>query len=1175
MAVERPRADASAKTVLASLPIDGEAGPPGDPAANAVTTVFGPVLGTKPEDGVAVRAFAVAVTTSWFLVALDDEKYAGDLKILEFDPNGELPWGMSAQSRQRLLNHAVSLYGVRTSSAETVTLASLVALCLDEDAEGAVEAFCQGVARIERVGRALVPDVAPSVSADAADAVRWVRNTALGGPSVRRHTLANVTAQEPDSDRPAAVYLFEEFGYAGLWRDEYSDSLDVALRAIFHLCRDDAVARPAPELGEDAFSSGEDAFFRLIVVDRLCKLWTSRAGQLPVCSFQALLPFACYVASRASTDGTRDLANRLAQISLAARREVLWVKLLRDRVAELPNGPRYTRRIFGLAIPFALVLGASLALPINLITGSSSTYIGSLGLVFVAGFVRRARRAACYGHVIYPFIPSLMAGLLLGSSYVGAQALILRLYYGFADSAELQGFALVVLPVAVAVLTLAVRRGLQFRVPESALLPEGIPDDLADQFDEWFEKDTEPGKHPTWDRATRVGSSEFDRYAALSALGRPAEALAGIEAQIGLLRRLTEEIPEAYEAALAYALHDKGWLLWRMGRYREAEPPTFEATRIREKLVASNPSEFEVAFAASTHNLAVMFTYFDRVNEALDILPQAVGIRRRRVGVNPGSMRDVASSLNLLGTLLARSGQDDAAVEPLQEAAAIRHQLADHASPAHREEVATALTTLTRALMALNRHQDALGRAHRAAEIWRTIAKDGSTDHEAGYVRALFCLSQCQYRTGEPESLSTLTECVSVSRRLAQRDPEHRTQLASCLLELGKRMRDDAAADERSLAPILEALRIVRATADSQSETLAVFTYEAGWAVFTMGYANEALALTREASDIRRRLSATEPGKHRISLSQALYDLSRIQGQLGRDADSLTALQEAVQTRYQHVTERPPISDTELLSWSAELDRRLAAIGQYDQAITALNITTRVATDLARADPARFEPALSAAWHRMGILRLQAGDRTNAAQALLKAVRSSQRCSQADLDDYDSRLGYALHNYGSVLESMGRTEPACSAMREAVRTRHRLAKRNSDIQNANLAASLYEYGWLLSKLGRSEEAVPPTRECVAIYQKLAEGQESYKPQLSRATYDLSLRLWETLRYNEALNTMRQGIDLQRELTDPRPSECVPELASFLETFSAMLAQRRLDTEAIAAAEEAARLRVQP
>jgi tetratricopeptide (TPR) repeat protein len=196
-------------------------------------------------------------------------------------------------------------------------------------------------------------------------------------------------------------------------------------------------------------------------------------------------------------------------------------------------------------------------------------------------------------------------------------------------------------------------------------------------------------------------------------------------------------------------------------------------------------------------------------------------------------------------------------------------------------------------------------------------------------------------------------------------------------------------------------------------------------------------------------------------------------------------------------------------------------------------------------------------------------------RALLEALRSSQRCSRADLDDYDSRLGYALHNYGSVLETIGNTESACSAMREAVRTRQSLAERNSDTQNANLATSLYEYGWLLSKLGRSEEAVPPTRECVTIYQKLASSQETYKPQLARATYDLSVRLWETTSYDEALTAMRQGIGLQREITENCLSGDTPELASFLETFSVMLTQRRLETEAATAAEEAAHLRRQP
>jgi hypothetical protein len=76
-------------------------------------------------------------------------------------------------------------------------------------------------------------------------------------------------------------------------------------------CSDDAIDKPSPEIPAEKFAPDVDVFFRRLIADRLCRLWTTHPSDeipWPATRHQVLLPFACYVAGRACTDRTRDQA---------------------------------------------------------------------------------------------------------------------------------------------------------------------------------------------------------------------------------------------------------------------------------------------------------------------------------------------------------------------------------------------------------------------------------------------------------------------------------------------------------------------------------------------------------------------------------------------------------------------------------------------------------------------------------------------------------------------------------------------------------------------------------------------------------------------------------------------------------------------------------------------------
>lgn len=714
-----------------------------------VDAVFGDPIRARSSDCVSLQDFAVAVTTAWAQLVLGFEYPVGDLEILQYDPNSSAPWDISTATRQRALSHAAHVYQATENSAEVVTLAALTALSLDNDVQDAITVFREAVFQVQGHFNAPSTQSMDLDTQDPSAVTQRLYAISLGGPKLRWRILAGNTDRIAKSSDRAAVYLFEEFGYKALWESEHSGAFEKALCSVLPYCRDDSPKSPAPDFPEEPFTDAEDVFFRSIITNRLCKLWTSHAwqlGRVPACRYQALLPFACYVARRASTHETRERANRLAQIALAARREKLWLKQLRDLVAELPNRPRFTWRLFGAGIPFALALGALIAIPVSALPDNLSTYVGSTGLVLVAAFVRWARRAAHYASTSYPIIPSLVAGLLLGAAYEGAQAMTQRLYYGSMSADQLTAFAIVVLPVAVVALTLAANRGLEFRVPESTLLPDGIPDDLTGEINEWFERLREPGYHPSWDTATRVGEPIYNQYANLSALGRPAEALATARDEVHLLRQLAQENPDAYTALLASTLNRCGWLIYLNMRSedplhpdREAQAPieeariiTEEALWIRRSLAARYPEAYEAGLATSLHNLGAYLTMAGHVDEAVTALSEAVAIWRRQAQPDTVSiLRDLADSLQLLGQVLFDfADQAELALAPLQEAVSIRQRLAERFPTAFRGSLAASQLVLNRVLEELSQSQRRVRPWLEAEKLLRQPSQDRVIGHE-------------------------------------------------------------------------------------------------------------------------------------------------------------------------------------------------------------------------------------------------------------------------------------------------------------------------------------------------------------------------------------------------------------------------------------------------------------
>ena len=100
---------------------------------------------------------------------------------------------------------------------------------------------------------------------------------------------------------------------------------------------------------------------------------------------------------------------------------------------------------------------------------------------------------------------------------------------------------------------------------------------------------------------------------------------------------------------------------------------------------------------------------------------------------------------------------------------------------------------------------------------------------------------------------------------------------------------------------------------------------------------------------------------------------------------------------------------------------------------------------------------------------------------------------------------------------------------------------------SRLAGSLNNLSVRLADLGRREEALAAIEEAAAIYRELAAARpDAFRPDLASSLNNLSVRLGDLGRREEALAAIEEAVAIYRELAAARPDAFRPDLASVAE-----------------------------
>ena len=169
---------------------------------------------------------------------------------------------------------------------------------------------------------------------------------------------------------------------------------------------------------------------------------------------------------------------------------------------------------------------------------------------------------------------------------------------------------------------------------------------------------------------------------------------------------------------------------------------------------------------------------------------------------------------------------------------------------------------------------------------------------------------------------------------------------------------------------------------------------------------------------------------------------------------------------------------------------------------------------------------------------------------------------------------------GPTSPAASTTSPSASRTWDGARTHWRPSSRPSRSTATSRAhgpmpsgptspASLNNLSIRLADLGRREEALDAIQQAVEIYRELAGARpDAFRPDLARSLNNLSNRLADLGRREDALEAIQQAVEICRDLARARPDAFRPDLAMSLNNLSNRLADLGRREDALEASQQA-------
>ncbi|MGW1339391.1 tetratricopeptide repeat protein [Streptomyces rubiginosohelvolus] len=287
-------------------------------------------------------------------------------------------------------------------------------------------------------------------------------------------------------------------------------------------------------------------------------------------------------------------------------------------------------------------------------------------------------------------------------------------------------------------------------------------------------------------------------------------------------------------------------------------------------------------------------------------------------------------------------------------------------------------------------------------------------------------------------------------------------------------------------------------------------------------------------------------------------------------ASTAVRLADTIADRYRFLAESNP--DAYLPGLATALNNlsvELAGVGRRAEGLTTIQEAVAIRRSLAKANPNAYLPDLATALNNCSNLLGEVGRRDEGLEAVQEAIGHYRRLATANPDTYLPDLAMTLNNLSIRLGGVGRRDEGLEAVREAIGHYRPLAKVNPDAHLPDLAAALNNLSVRLGEVGRHDEGLAAIQEAVDIRRSLAKvDPDAYLPALASALNNLSVDLAAVGRRDDGLEAVREAIGHYRPLAKANPDAYLSDLATVLSNLAVDLGMVRRRAEGLAVIHEA-------
>ncbi|MER7955747.1 SAV_2336 N-terminal domain-related protein [Streptomyces sp. NPDC096030] len=212
---------------------------------------------------------------------------------------------------------------------------------------------------------------------------------------------------------------------------------------------------------------------------------------------------------------------------------------------------------------------------------------------------------------------------------------------------------------------------------------------------------------------------------------------------------------------------------------------------------------------------------------------------------------------------------------------------------------------------------------------------------------------------------------------------------------------------------------------------------------------------------------------------------------------------------------------------------RLASAGLSAESLTAVQEAVELYQDMAADTEGTHQVDLARALGNLAVRLVEAGRGDESLGPLAEALRIHRGLAERDVERHGPGLAMVLTNFSNHLAATGHPEQALEAIREAAainRTQVHLVPHAS--QTRSLARCMTNMGNRLGVLGHHQDALLAAEEAVALYRDLTGLERAdINADLAMSLNNLAVRLASLGRYQEAKEVADEGSAIAHSLAD--------------------------------------------